>query len=179
MRQGELMSELAGGTNQVIAKFASHCAVDTRQIAGKWLLKYWDQIKTTGLVIGLNGNLGAGKTVLTQGVGQFLKISDQIVSPTYNYILEYKFNRHGFSGFLQHVDAWKINDLADYQRLKLAKLVQPGTILIIEWWSQVAEFCLSQKDGFSQQLSILAIDIKVTGETDRDLTIQIVRTGKN
>lgn len=180
MRQGELLQPAESSEN-VMAEFSSHSPAETRQIAGKWLLKYWDQIKTTGLIIGLNGSLGAGKTVLTQGVGQFLQIPDQIISPTYNYILAYPFVRHGQAGELQHVDAWKINDLVDFQRLKLPELVKPGTVLIVEWWSQIAEFGLSapSEGGFSSQVPILAIDLMVTGETDRKLKIKIVRPGEN
>ena len=137
--------------------------------------KYWDQIKTTGLIIGLNGSLGAGKTILTQGIGQFLQIPDQIVSPTYNYILEYAFLRHGVPGQLQHVDAWKINDGAEFRRLKLTELVKPGTILVIEWWSQIAEFGLDATTGFDIKIPILTINLNVTGETGRVLQIKVVR----
>lgn len=175
MRQGEVLTQELDSSNQIIAKFASDSPEETRQIAGKWLLKYWDQIKTTGLIIGLNGSLGAGKTILTQGIGQFLQIPDQIVSPTYNYILEYAFLRHGVPGKLQHVDAWKINDGAEFQRLKLTKLVKPGTILVIEWWSQIAEFGLDATTGFDIKIPILTIDLNVTGETDRVLQIKVVR----
>jgi len=181
MRQGELMAtnpseaSQSDHTSATVADFKSTSATETSQIAGKWLLKYWDQIKTTGLIIGLNGSLGAGKTVLTQGVGQFLQIPDQIVSPTYNYILEYDFNRHGATGKLQHLDAWKINNLTEYQRLDLPKLMRPGTLLIIEWWTQIADFCLNPATGFVPQLPILVIDLEITGETDRNLKIQTLR----
>jgi len=59
---------------------------ETIDIAGKFLLKYWDEIKNRGLVIGLNGELGAGKTMFAKGIGQFLKIPQLITSPTYTYI---------------------------------------------------------------------------------------------
>jgi tRNA threonylcarbamoyl adenosine modification protein YjeE len=181
MRQGEISTHETTGQDQVVAEFTSHSPDETRQIAGKWLLKYWDQVKSTGLVIGLNGSLGAGKTVLTQGIGQFLKIPDQIISPTYNYILEYPFERHKVVGQLQHVDAWKIGDQNQYQQLNLAKLLKPGVVVIIEWWSLIHDYGLDLPTvgGFDPLAPILTIDLAVISQTQRNLTVKILRPGKS
>jgi tRNA A37 threonylcarbamoyladenosine biosynthesis protein TsaE len=66
------------------------------------------QIKTL-TIIGLMAASGLAN-YFDSRVGKILQIPDQIVSPTYNYILEYDFNRHGATGKLQHLDAWKINN---------------------------------------------------------------------
>lgn len=44
---------------------------------------------TAGTVLLLEGNLGSGKTTLTQGIGAGLGIADAIVSPTFTLICEY------------------------------------------------------------------------------------------
>ncbi len=171
MRQGEMVADEAA---TVVAEFVSHSAQETRDVAGKWLLKYWEVLKRDGLVIGLNGSLGAGKTVLTQGIGNFLHITDQITSPTYTYILEYPYQRYQQAGVLHHVDAWKIDSAAEAARLELSKLVQPGSVLVIEWWSQVAEFVLAE---LPESVPVLTIDLAVTGETQRNLTVRVLREG--
>jgi L-threonylcarbamoyladenylate synthase len=169
MRQGDIQTT----TEQTkIATYTTHQAIETRDLAGKLLLKYWESVKQTGLVIGLNGNLGAGKTVLTQGIGQFLHIKEPIVSPTYNYILEYSYQRFEQTGQLQHVDAWKIDSRADFEPLHLPKLVKPGTVLVIEWWSQVADLLLPE---LSNSVPVITIDLTVTGETQRELIVHDVK----
>jgi len=175
MRQGAALMETAA-TMPTLASFTSSSPLETRQIAGKWLLKYWDQLKATGLVIGLNGSLGAGKTVLTQGIGEFLQISEPIVSPTYTYLLEYPYRRHSQTGKLYHVDAWKIADAAQLAELQLAKLVQPGSILVIEWWNQIASD-LTKGEDLSLAAPILTIDLKIINPKTRQLEIKIIRPG--
>lgn len=177
MRQGAALSEEVGERGTMIAQFSSNSPEETRQIAGKWLLKYWDQIKQTGLIVGLNGSLGAGKTVLTQGVGQFLQIEEKIISPTYNYLLEYPYQRHQQSGMLYHVDAWKIDTKLSFRQLELATLVKPGTVLIIEWWSQIEPYALAKPEygGFDPAIPILNIALNPTTETQRQLSVSILR----
>jgi L-threonylcarbamoyladenylate synthase len=175
MRQGAALSEKSQG--KILAEFESNSPEETRQIAGKWLLKYWDQIKQTGLIIGLNGSLGAGKTVLTQGVGEFLQIEEKIISPTYNYLLEYPYQRHQQSGMLYHVDAWKIDTAVSFQQLELAQIIKPGTILIVEWWSQIEAYSLADPElgGFNPAIPILNIDINPITETQRQLSVRVLR----
>lgn len=177
MRQGAALSETATSAGEVVAQFESFSPAETRAIAGKWLLKYWDQIKQSGLVIGLNGSLGAGKTVLTQGVGQFLQITEPIISPTYNYLLEYPYLRHNVSGMLYHVDAWKIDTAQSFNQLQLPKLVKPGTVLIIEWWSQIAETALGEVSagGFDSKTPVLTIAIEPQENDQRQLTVKVIR----
>lgn len=111
---------------------------ETRALAGKLMLKKWNELKETGLIIGLEGDLGAGKTSFTKGIAEFLQISEPITSPTYTYLESYSFLRHGFSGELHHLDVWKIDSREQLQLLNLPQLLQPGTVTVIEWWSQIA-----------------------------------------
>ncbi len=109
---------------------------ETKKIAGMMMLKHWDEIKEKGLVVGLDGPLGVGKTIFTKGIGKFLKISDTITSPTYSYIEEYDYQRHGISGKLYHIDLWKIENEEELKRLKIEKLIVPKNVVVIEWWNQ-------------------------------------------
>jgi L-threonylcarbamoyladenylate synthase len=113
---------------------------ETKQIAGKLLLKKWNQLKETGLLIGLNGKLGAGKTIFAKGLGQFLQIDQSITSPTYTYIKEYSYQRHQTSGIFYHIDTWKIDSKDQLETLEIDKLFSKNNVIAIEWWSQVKDY---------------------------------------
>lgn len=115
---------------------------ETKAIAGKVLLKHWDAIKKSGIIIGLDGPLGVGKTIFTKGVAQFLKIEETITSPTYTYIEEYDWNRHDVEGNLYHLDVWKIDSQQQFKLLDFPSLLGAKKVIVIEWWQQVAEYVL-------------------------------------
>ncbi|UKO99170.1 tRNA (adenosine(37)-N6)-threonylcarbamoyltransferase complex ATPase subunit type 1 TsaE [Nostoc sp. UHCC 0870] len=85
-----------------------------------------------GSVILLEGDLGAGKTTLVQGIGQGLGITDPIVSPTFTLINEYSEGRLP----LYHLDLYRLEP----QEVSALNLdiywegveVTPG-IVAIEW----------------------------------------------
>jgi tRNA threonylcarbamoyladenosine biosynthesis protein TsaE len=62
------------------------------------------QTLSAGSVILLEGDLGAGKTTLVQGIGQGLGITDSIVSPTFTLINEYLEGRLP----LYHLDLYRL-----------------------------------------------------------------------
>ncbi len=114
----------------------SNSEAETKKIAKILMLKHWNQIREKGLMIGLDGVLGAGKTIFTKGVAEFLHISDTITSPTYSYIEEYDYQRHGVKGKFYHLDLWKVESELELARLEIEKLTAPNNIIVIEWWSQ-------------------------------------------
>ena len=132
------ISSAAQNSSQKLVKLASHSDQETQTIAGKLLLKHWERLKSKGLVIGLDGELGAGKTVFAKGLAQFLGISEEIVSPTYTYIKEYNFTRNEVRGMFYHLDAWKVEEKEMLESFQLERLLQAHHLIAIEWWSQVA-----------------------------------------
>lgn len=114
----------------------------TARIAGTYLLKYWTELTSRGLIIGLDGELGTGKTVFTKGAAAFLGVNEALASPTYTYIESYDFSRHEVSGRLHHCDLWKIQNEAELKLLEIETLLGPRQLVIIEWWDQVADWIL-------------------------------------
>lgn len=141
----------------------SHSDQETINIAGKFLLKYWEIIKSQGLVVGLSGELGAGKTVFAKGIGRFLKIQQLITSPTYTYIKEYNYNRHHVTGTFHHIDTWKIDQPENAKLLEIKKLIKPKNIIAIEWWTQIEKFLPEIKPQ-------LIVDIQILSNNQRQLT---------
>ena len=84
---------------------------------------------TAGTLIGLNGTLGAGKTRLTQGIGERLGIEHgQIVSPTFTICVPHE----GRIPFL-HLDAYRIQSPEEVDELGLDEMLENGVSLIVEW----------------------------------------------
>lgn len=164
LRSGDISFETTTAT-----ELTSRSETETKKIAGTVLLKNWDQIKETGLIIGLEGVLGAGKTIFTKGVATFLQIEETLTSPTYSYIEEYEYTRHGINGRLYHADLWKIDQPEDVTRLEIDQLFQPNNVVVIEWWKQGGQVLLDsiQKAG----IPFIPIKITETENGDRQLTI--------
>ncbi|MBU0579226.1 threonylcarbamoyl-AMP synthase [Patescibacteria group bacterium] len=144
----------------------SRCESETKKIAGTLMLKHWNKIKKSGLVIGLDGPLGAGKTVFTKGVGKFLQIKEIITSPTYSYIEEYDYQRHGVSGKLYHIDLWKIETAEELKKLEIEELIAPNNVVVIEWWEQGKteldkktnlKILISEKENKTREIKIIKI----------------------
>jgi tRNA threonylcarbamoyladenosine biosynthesis protein TsaE len=90
------------------------------------------QFLEAGSVILLEGDLGAGKTTLVQGIGEGLGITDPIVSPTFTLINEYGEGRIP----LYHLDLYRLEP-QEVVALNLETYwegveVTPG-IVAIEW----------------------------------------------
>ena len=143
---------------------------ETKSIAGRLLLKHWDNITTTGIVIALDGDLGVGKTIFTKGSAEFLKIEDIIKSPTYTYIEEYNFTRHQTTGKLFHLDMWKVADKTMFERLEIEKLFGKNHVIIIEWFSQVVNYI----QPLLENTVIVKIKIAETGRNAQSRKLEII-----
>ena len=76
----------------------------------------------------LNGDLGAGKTTLTQGIGRALGIKRPIKSPTFTIVKEY----HEAKLPLFHMDFYRLeND--DLSSIDLTSYLSEPGIVVIEW----------------------------------------------
>ena len=84
---------------------------------------------TPGSVVLLTGPLGAGKTVLAKGIAWGLDIREEISSPTYTIISEYRWKR----GWLHHVDLYRIDSRDQMVNLGLEDMLRGDSIVIVEW----------------------------------------------
>ncbi|HYM16594.1 MAG TPA: tRNA (adenosine(37)-N6)-threonylcarbamoyltransferase complex ATPase subunit type 1 TsaE [Dehalococcoidia bacterium] len=81
-----------------------------------------------GDVVLLSGELGAGKTVLAQGIGRGLGVADPIKSSSFVIMNEYD----GARLRLYHADLYRLEDPAQVAELALDELAARG-VLVIEW----------------------------------------------
>ena len=88
------------------------------------------------LIIGLKGELGAGKTTFTQGFAGGLGIKDKITSPTFVIFKKYSFD----SGAFYHVDCYRLKDAADLAELDFGEILRAKeNIVLIEWAEKIKE----------------------------------------
>jgi tRNA threonylcarbamoyladenosine biosynthesis protein TsaE len=88
-------------------------------------------------VVGLEGNLGAGKTTFTKEVAKQLGIEEEITSPTFNLMRSYKTNNDKFKK-LVHIDLYRIESEDEVNILDFENLFkEPNTLVLIEWVDKV------------------------------------------
>ena len=76
-------------------------------------------------IVAMEGPLGAGKTTLTKAIAKEMGIKDVVVSPTFVLHREYP--------GLDHIDAWRVEDWSEIERLGLTKMLANKHLVIIEW----------------------------------------------
>lgn len=92
------------------------------------------RVLDAGDVLTLHGDLGAGKTTLTQGLAAGLGIPDDVISPTFALMSEYRQGRIP----LLHVDAYRLSGPEDAEELGLDEYLENGWALVIEWAENIA-----------------------------------------
>lgn len=93
---------------------------------GRWLATVF----RAGDVVVLVGDLGGGKTTLTQGIGEALGVSGRITSPTY---IVSRVHRNPEGGpDLIHVDAYRVEDDLDMETIDLGTSLGES-ITVVEW----------------------------------------------
>lgn len=86
---------------------------------------------TPGMVVLLEGDLAAGKTTFTKGIGQALEIKETINSPSYTIMKAYKNNNQE----LYHFDFYRMSD--EGVDFDFEDYINSCAISVIEWPSNV------------------------------------------
>lgn len=86
-----------------------------------------------GDVVLLAGDLGAGKTALTQGLGAGMGITEPITSPTFIIARTYAGRAR-----LHHLDVYRLEHLQEAIDVGLPELVDDAAVTVVEWGDTVA-----------------------------------------
>jgi tRNA threonylcarbamoyladenosine biosynthesis protein TsaE len=89
----------------------------------------WGRIVETGLVIGLCGDLGAGKTQLVKGLARGLGIESSVHSPTFALVNVYTGDRLT----LFHLDLYRLETPDQIIAAGLEEYLNPDGVSVIEW----------------------------------------------
>ena len=95
-----------------------------------------------GEVIGLIGDLGAGKTVFTKGLAAGLGVKENVNSPTFVLMKVYDIKKRTSKiKKLIHIDAYRITGTDDLLSIGITDyLNNPGCVVVIEWIDRLRDF---------------------------------------
>ncbi len=121
------LKNLEGPAAQLVVRSGSAC--QTHEI-GKRL----GEMLPAGTVVSLEGGLGAGKTVIAKGICAGLGIIDEIVSPSFILVEEY---RGVFPVF--HFDLYRLGELGDVEGIGLYDAIDGRNVVIVEWGDRIPD----------------------------------------
>ena len=148
-----------------MATVISHSPAETESFG-----EQWGRAAQSGWVIGLSGDLGAGKTQLVKGLARGLGAVDRVHSPTFTFINEYESGRLP----LFHLDLYRLDTRDQIVGAGLEPyFYQPAGVTVIEW----AERWFGEEPGFSIKDSGFPalcrfVRIETLGETDRRISYE-------
>ena len=120
---------------------------DIPKISGRLLNKIIKIKNKKAKVVALSGELGAGKTTLTQELGKILGIKEKIISPTYIIMKFYEIKPSSpyFSSFkkLIHIDAYRLDFHEELLKIGWKELSNDKDNLIIIEWPEKVKKCLN------------------------------------
>lgn len=88
-----------------------------------------------GQVYTLIGDLGVGKTVLTQGIAEGLGIKGPVNSPTFTIVQVYEEGRMPF----YHFDVYRIGDVEEMDEIGYEDYIYGESLCLIEWANLIEE----------------------------------------
>lgn len=119
----------------------THTAEETRQIGvniGRAL--------EAGSVVALSGELGAGKTTLTQGIAVGVGVHARVTSPTFTLVNEYEIDEPGSAGAerLIHIDSYRLGErrddaVSEAETFGIEEILdEEDAVVVIEWAERLA-----------------------------------------
>lgn len=116
-----------------------------------------------GDVVCLVGDMGAGKTVFTSGLGLGWGATTPITSPTFNLVHQHR--READRSVLYHLDCYRLRGAHDTDSIGLDDILDGDSVVVLEWAERI-ESALPKEH--------LWIEIRVREETRRNLLIEAV-----
>ncbi len=136
-----------------MATLISHSPAETQALGEKF-----GRAARQGWVIGLSGELGAGKTQFVKGLAHGLGISTRVHSPTFTLATQYSGGRLD----LFHLDLYRLESPAQILSAGLEEFLQPDGVTVIEWAERMPAALLPAPRQ-------LAVQIEVLNEADRKI----------
>lgn len=142
-------------------EIVSHSADQTQRLGERL-----GRLLQPGDVVCLQGDLGSGKTCLTQGIARGLGVGQPVTSPTFIIINEYVLP--GTGRRLRHIDLYRIESIAEARALGLEDYLNGDGICVIEWAERVLGLLPAER---------LWVTLRYMDDTQRELVVGA--TGKH
>lgn len=117
--------------------FVSESENQTKKIAAFILEKVTKHFHDKAVVMILQGDLGAGKTIFVKGMAESVGV-DNVISPTYVIYYEYETNKEPLKK-LYHFDLYQIEETNEFEHLGIKEMLKPGALLAMEWGEKSGE----------------------------------------
>jgi len=120
-----------------------------------------------GAIVALQGDLGAGKTVMARSIARSLGIKERVTSPTFGLVMEYE---RPDKRWLYHLDMYRIENSDQASAFGVEEyLGAVDAVVIVEWPERIAEIMENEAEkGF---LQLLHIKIQHAGGDRRTLVL--------
>ena len=144
-------------------KHVSHDVLETQKIARVLAEQLVKKCAGKPIVIALEGELGAGKTIFVQAFAEALGVPHRLKSPT--FVLMKHYQLHNVAGYedLYHLDCYRLQDAKDLIDLSIEDILNKGgNIVLIEWAERVAKILPIER---------ITIFINHIDETTREISI--------
>ena len=129
----------------------------------------WGRAARPGWVLGLSGDLGAGKTQLVKGLARGLGLTARVHSPTFALVNEYAGGRLPLS----HLDLYRIDTKEQIRSAGLEEYLRPRGVTVIEWverWFEPASSSGFQVSSFAA--GYRHVRIETLTETERRIAYE-------
>jgi tRNA threonylcarbamoyladenosine biosynthesis protein TsaE len=113
-----------------MATFISHSPAETEALG-----EQFGRAASSGWVIALSGDLGAGKTQFVRGLARGLGISGRVHSPTFTLVNEYGGGRLT----LFHLDLYRLETAEQILSAGIEEFFNPDGAAVMEWAERIAD----------------------------------------
>ena len=95
--------------------------------------------KDNATVVALSGDLGAGKTTLSQAIARELGVKENVVSPTFVIMKIYELEGQNWKHLI-HIDAYRLESSQELLKLGWNEIIaDPQNLVLIEWPEKVGD----------------------------------------
>ena len=111
-------------------------------------------------VVAFEGEMGAGKTTLIRALCAALGVADDVSSPTFALVHEYRDDR---DQPVYHFDFYRIDSAAEAERIGASEYFDSGYLCLVEWPARVAAL-----------LPVPHLEVRLTVQPDESRMIELI-----
>lgn len=112
-----------------------------------------------GDIVAYRGGLGAGKTTFTRGLAVGMGLPDEVSSPTFALVNEYR----GKELTLYHFDMYRILNAESLETTGFYDYISEDAVIVCEWSENIAD-CLPE--------NVITVTLEAVGENVRKITVE-------
>jgi tRNA threonylcarbamoyladenosine biosynthesis protein TsaE len=147
------MASFGGAADQpVVIDIVSHSLAQTQRLGARL-----GELLHGGDLLLLDGDLGTGKTTLTQGLAEGLGVRQVVSSPTFTLLKEYEGRLP-----LYHFDLYRLEDATEILDLGFEEYFESNGVCVVEWANKAEALWPSEH---------LRIRLKMVSETKRGVLL--------